>query len=100
MLETDTPISQWFREHQYKFGGKYKSLEDFMRGNWEARFLKWDANDLVTLFETWTKADISLIRDDGDLEKTLKSITAKGLIMPCKTDLYFPVRWKYCILQL
>ncbi|GJJ06274.1 hypothetical protein Clacol_000465 [Clathrus columnatus] len=83
-------FGRWFREHQYKFDGKFRNLEDFMRGSWEARFLRWDANDLITLFETWTKADISLIRDNGNLEEALKSIQVKGLIMPCKTDLYFP----------
>lgn len=36
-------------------------------------------------------ADVSKIRDNGDFVKCLESITAKGLIMPCKTDLYFTV---------
>lgn len=38
--------------------------------------------------------DISLVnpeRDGGDLSKSLGAIKAKGLIMPSKTDLYFPV---------
>lgn len=51
----------------------------------------WDANDLVTLLHTWQVADISAIRDSGDLEKCLGAIKARGLIMPCKTDLYFAV---------
>lgn len=63
-----------------------------MRGQWEAGNLLWDANDLITLLHTWETGDVSVIRDGGNLEKCLSSITARGLIMPCKTDLYFPVR--------
>jgi len=70
--------------------GLYPDLNSFMRGQWEAGELAWDANDLVTLFHTWQTGDVSKIRDGGDLAKCLGSITAKGLIMPCKTDLYFP----------
>ena len=66
-----------------------------MREAWEGRFVtNWDANDLITLLHTWQSGDISKIRDGGDLEKALKSITAKALIMPSKTDLYFPVSWR------
>lgn len=63
-----------------------------MRGYWEAAQLTWDANDLVTLFNTWQTGDASKINHNGDLTKCLASITAKGLIMPSKTDLYFSVR--------
>jgi len=80
----------WYRHHGYLMDGKYADLESFLRGRWEAGYLKWDANDLVTLFGTWSNGDISLVRDGGDYEKALKSIKAKGLIMPSKTDLYFP----------
>jgi homoserine O-acetyltransferase len=46
---------------------------------------------MLTLLNTWQTGDISKVRDNGDYEKALKGITAKGLIMPSKTDLYFPV---------
>lgn len=35
--------------------------------------------------------DVSTIRDGGDLAVCLGNIKARGLIMPSKTDLYFPV---------
>lgn len=71
---------------------RYSDLHAFLREEWEAGFLNgWDANDLVTLLHTWQVADVSTIRDNGDLGKSLSAIKAKGLIMPCKTDLYFPV---------
>lgn len=72
---------------------RYPDLNAFIREDWEAGFLEsWDANDMVTLINTWQQGDISLVRHGGDYEKCLSEITAKGLIMPCKTDLYFPVR--------
>ena len=67
-------------------------MESWLREAWEGRFItNWDANDLITLLHTWQSGDISKIRDGGDLEKALKSIKVKALIMPSKTDLYFPV---------
>ncbi|KAH9479761.1 Homoserine O-acetyltransferase [Psilocybe cubensis] len=80
----------WFRQHGHLHGGKYPNLESFLREDWEGGFLGWDANDLLTLLHTWQTGDVSLVRDGGDLGKCLSSIKAKGLIMPSKTDLYFP----------
>lgn len=83
---------QWFRQHGYLHNGKYADLESWMRGEWENSFIGWDANDMLTLINTWSNGNIALFKDGGDFEKALKSIKAKGLIMPAKTDLYFPVR--------
>jgi homoserine O-acetyltransferase len=81
----------WFRENQHLQGGRYPDLATFLREDWEAHFLgSWDANDLLTLLDTWQTGDVSLVRDGGDLDKCLSQIKAKGLIMPSKTDLYFP----------
>lgn len=81
----------WFRNHQYLHDGKYPDLDSFLREDWEGGFLTgWDANDLLTLLNTWYTGDISTIRDEGNYVKSLSTIKAKGLIMPCKTDLYFP----------
>ncbi|KAF8070478.1 alpha beta hydrolase fold protein [Lyophyllum atratum] len=81
----------WFRNYGYLQSGLFPDLDTFLREKWEERFLtSWDANDLLTLLSTWQSGDISLVRDGGDLQKCLSSIKARGLIMPCKTDLYFP----------
>ena len=80
------------------YDGKYTDLGDFLRSEWETGYLTyWDANDMLTLLKTWQLGDISRVKGveqslQGDLVGVLSSITAKGLIMPCKTDLYFPVR--------
>lgn len=72
--------------------GRYTDLDSFLREEWEAGFLTgWDANDMLALLRTWQTGDVSLVRDGGDYESCLKGITARGLVMPCKTDLYFPV---------
>ena len=69
------------------------SLETFLREEWEAGFLEsWDANDMLALLHTWQQGDVSLVRNNGDYATCLKEIKAKGLIMPCKTDLYFAAR--------
>ena len=57
---------------------------------------KWDANDMLTMLRTWQMGDVSKVKNvapglQGDLAGVLKTIKAKGLIMPSKTDLYFPV---------
>ncbi|KZS98462.1 alpha beta hydrolase fold protein [Sistotremastrum niveocremeum HHB9708] len=80
----------WFREHQYLAQGTYPDLESWLREDWEGGFLSWDANDLLVLLETWRSGDISLLRDGGNYEAALSGIKAHGLIMPSKTDLYFP----------
>ena len=49
-----------------------------------------DAVDLLSMIDTWMNSDVS---DNplygGDLEQALGSITARTLIMPSSTDLYF-----------
>ena len=71
---------------------RYPDLASFLRERWELGFLQnWDANDLLTLLHTWQNGDVSQIRHGGDLRACLADIQAKGLIMPSKTDLYFPV---------
>jgi homoserine O-acetyltransferase len=54
----------------------------------EGFFLARDANDLLTMLDSWQTADISA---GGDLGAALEAIPARALVMPCETDLYFPV---------
>lgn len=50
-----------------------------------------DANDLLAQFATWEWADISdNDRFSKDLQAALAAITARAIVMPCATDLYFP----------
>ncbi len=82
---------QWYREHLYREQG-FASLEEFIVANYEESFLEWDANDLLAMAWTWQNADVSASPlFDGDLPRALASIKAQALVMPCSTDLYFPV---------
>ncbi|MFN3581713.1 MAG: alpha/beta fold hydrolase [Pseudomonas sp.] len=57
---------------------------------WEEDHRAQDANNLLTVLESWKAADISTNElYHGDLPAALKAIQAKTLIMPCTTDLYF-----------
>ncbi len=61
---------------------------EFMKGF----FMRHDANDLLAMAETWRAGDPSA-NDiyNGDFERAMRSIRARGLVMPCDTDLYFRV---------
>lgn len=83
-------LSQTFyREHLYLDMG-YTSLEDFLVRLWEGNFMRRDANNLLALAWTWQHADISTTPGhNGNLAAALQSISAKALVMPGSTDLYF-----------
>ena len=58
--------------------------------SWEAGFVRRDMHDLLAQLWTWQHADISdNDRYRGDLQLALASITARVLLMPGATDLYF-----------
>jgi homoserine O-acetyltransferase len=79
----------FYREKLYlKLG--YESLEDFLVRDWEASFLRRDADNLLSMIDTWKCSDISANElYNGDIQRALSSIRAPTLIMPCLTDLYF-----------
>ena len=63
------------------------SMEAFLAEAWEPSFLSHDANNLLAMLATWQAADISAdLRFDGDIEKALAAITAKAIVMPCRTE--------------
>ncbi|BDG75229.1 alpha/beta fold hydrolase [Roseomonas fluvialis] len=67
---------------------KAPDLETFYRTDWEDRFARRDAADLLAMLRTWDAGDIA---DGGDLAAALGGITARVLLMPSETDLYFRV---------
>lgn len=79
----------WFREKCWEQAG-YKDLEAYLEANWSGGM--GDANDLLALLWTWQHGDITVYHkeDQGDLAKTLGRIKACCLIMPSRTDQYFP----------
>jgi homoserine O-acetyltransferase len=79
---------EWFRHRCWEQAG-FPSLEAYLEENWSGGG---DANDLLALLWTWQKGDITLYHpeDGNDLSKTLRRIKTKCLIMPTRTDQYFP----------
>lgn len=84
-------VSQaFYREEVYRDIG-YSSLEDYLVAFWEGRRLEADANDLLAMIGTWQRADISANHVyNGDFGAALGAITARAMVMPGRTDLYFP----------
>lgn len=79
----------FYRERLHEKAG-FSSLEDWLVRSWEANFLRRSGDDLVASFRTWELSDISDNEiHGGDLDKALGAITAKAMIMPSRTDLYF-----------
>ncbi|QIX01284.1 hypothetical protein AMS68_006801 [Peltaster fructicola] len=78
----------WFREKCWEQAG-FKSLEEYLDAYWGGGQ---DANDLLALTWTWQHGDIAIYHqeDQNDLAKALRRIKARCLIMPTRTDQYFP----------
>jgi homoserine O-acetyltransferase len=67
-------------------------LETFLRTDWEDGFGACRAANLYAQATTWLHADISdNAAYGGDLTRALSSITARTLLLPSETDLYFRV---------
>lgn len=81
----------FFREHLDRDRLGLPSMEAFLSLAWEPSFQAIDANDLLAMLGTWQAADISADpRFAGNFEHALATITARALVMPCRSDLYFP----------
>jgi len=84
-------VSQAFYREEVYLNLGYESLEDYLVDFWEARRTSADANNLLSMIDTWQNADISNNHIyNGDFRGALNSIKAKAIVMPGRTDLYFP----------
>lgn len=67
-------------------------LATFLRTDWAERFARRRAEDLLAQLRSWDAGDIAdHPRFGGDLGAALRSITARVLLLPGETDLYFRV---------
>ncbi|XHG07328.1 hypothetical protein AWENTII_010480 [Aspergillus wentii] len=81
----------FYREKVYETALGFKGLEDFMQNFWEKWALSKDPENLLVMLQTWQNGDVSKQAPyDGNFEKAMESIKAKALVLPGKTDLYFP----------
>jgi homoserine O-acetyltransferase len=82
----------FYRERLFETALGAPDLATFLKTDWEDSFGENRAANLYAQALTWQEADISA--NDlygGDLAKALSSITARVLLMPSATDLYFRV---------
>ena len=86
-------LSQGFyRERMYETVLGLPDLATFLKTEWEAGFAELRAANIYAQAITWQEADISANeRYRGDLPAALAAITARVLLMPSATDLYFRV---------
>ena len=79
---------QFYSEQIYRAAG-FERMQDVV-DHAKLSFMAQDANDLLAMAATWRAGDPSANPIyNGDFEKALRSITARGLVMPCESDLYF-----------
>lgn len=83
-------LSQAFYRDALWADAGFATQEDYLLRAWEGNFLRRDPMDLLSMIQTWIDSDIS---DNpvfqGDLTAALGAITARSIIMPSTTDLYF-----------
>jgi len=83
-------MSQAFYREKLWEGAGFASLEDYLVRAWEGNFLRRHGEDLLSMIDTWYQSDISdNVLYKGDLARALGAITARAIIMPSTTDLYF-----------
>ena len=82
----------WYRAGLHLRSTGAATLDAFLDDHWAPGFTRRAAADLYAQARTWIASDIS---DNalygGDLVAALGAIRARVLLMPSRTDLYFPV---------
>ncbi len=82
----------WYRAGLHYSSTGAASLDDFLDRHWSPGFTRRRAEDLYAQAATWLHADIAADPlHGGDLVAALSAIRARVLLMPSRTDLYFPV---------
>lgn len=78
----------WFREQQYQKLG-FDNVAEYVDNQSKTMLEGWDAEDALILAKMWQAGDIGVFAD-GDLGKALAGIKCNVLVMPARTDQYFP----------
>ncbi|KAE9405211.1 homoserine acetyltransferase family protein [Gymnopus androsaceus JB14] len=81
----------FYRQKIYESVLGFKGLEDFLVNFWEKWATSKDPENLLAMVYTWQAADCSKQEPyNGDFRAAMQAIKAKMLVLPGKTDLYFP----------
>ena len=80
--------ADFYREDLHRTALGAPDLDTFLRRDWEDRYRRRRAADLLAQLRTWEAGDIA---SGGDLAASLRAIEARVLLMPGETDMYFRV---------
>lgn len=81
---------EWYRQELWRDMG-YVTVEDYLKNVWDAMYYGLDANDMLSMIRTWQLCDLGNNPIyQGDRTAALNAITAKSIVLPCRTDFYFP----------
>jgi homoserine O-acetyltransferase len=78
----------WYRRAGWEDLG-YATLEDYLVRYWDGMYVGRDAGNLVAMIRSWQACDVGDAAG-GDYAAAMRSITARTVLMPGRTDLYFP----------
>ena len=82
----------WYRAGLHLGSTGAATLDAFLDDHWAPGFTRRAAADLYAQARTWIASDISANPlYEGDLVAALQAIEARVLLLPARTDLYFPV---------
>lgn len=83
--------ADWFENECYKEQG-FDSLAAWNADGWENGWKGWTPEDMLIMLGMWQRGDVSACIADskGDLNSALAQIKPRMLVMPCRTDQYFP----------
>ena len=84
-------MSQAFYREGLHLADGCADVEDYLRRKWDGNFAHMDPDDLLAMIRTWHCADVSdNERFNGDWAAALRAIACRAIVMPSRTDLYFP----------
>src|SRR5262245_30285406 len=79
----------FYKQELYRALG-FSSVEEVITGFWETRYMRRDANNLLSMLRTWQLNDVGASPTaGGNLRTALGSIRAKATVMASRTDRYF-----------
>lgn len=81
----------FYREKLHEKFYNAKDLEDFLVNFWEGWATSKDPENMLVMLRTWQAGDVSKQEPyNGNFEAAMAAIKARTLVLPCRTDLYFP----------
>lgn len=81
---------EWFRQELWRKQGAGSLKEWLYPPPGKAGFESWDAEDLLVLARMWQEGDVGAVGGGGDYRKALEGVKCRVLVMPSRTDQYFP----------